>query len=182
MVRPTSKRSYWIIIVSLLSMAVIVVIGLLAYLLLTLPVPAADVAKTATARPALTLPTAPLPTTTPGPPPSLKVVFTAQKPIKGFTNCTKYGVKGVVAAANGDRLGGVQITLWEEGVGLVALDTTDAGGSYSIEIKDQPTSRKLWVQVYQNDLPVSDPLSVETQADCRQGYQIFQVNWREKSG
>jgi hypothetical protein len=111
----------------------------------------------------------------------LKVVFTAQKPIKSFAHCNKYGAKGVVTTANGDRLAGVQLTLWEEGVGLVALKASDAGGSYLIEIEAKPTRRKLWVQVYQNDLPVSDPLAVETAADCGQGPQIFQINWQEKS-
>jgi hypothetical protein len=181
MARPTSKRSGWIIILSLLGVAVIAVMGLLAYLLLTLPASRAEAQNTPTPRPTLGLPTAPPSTNTPGPPPSFKVVFTAEKPIKGLANCAKYGVKGVVTAANGDRLEGVQITLWAEGVGLVELTDTDAGGSYAIEIKDKPAQRKLWVQVYQNDLPVSDPLSVETELDCRKGRQIFQVNWREKS-
>ncbi|MFN8453676.1 MAG: hypothetical protein U0401_03230 [Anaerolineae bacterium] len=181
MARPTSKRSSWIIILSLLGVAVITVMGLLAYLLLTLPASRAEAPNTPTPRPTLGLPTAPPSTQTPGPPPSLKVVFTAEKPIKGFANCTEYGIKGVVTAANGDRLGGIQITLWAEGVGLIELNHTDAGGSYAIEIKDKPARRKLWVQVYQNDLPVSDPLSVETELDCHKGHQIFQVNWREKS-
>ncbi len=182
MARPTSsKRSIWIITLSLLGVAVIAVMGLLAYLLLTLPASRAEAPATPTPRPTLGLPTVPPPTYTPGPPPSLKVVFTAEKPIKGFGNCARYGVKGVVIAANGDRLGGVQITLWAEGVGLVALSHSDAGGSYAIEINDKPARRKLWVQVYQNDLPVSDPLSVETELDCHKGQQIFQVNWREKS-
>ncbi|MFN8456068.1 MAG: hypothetical protein U0401_15610 [Anaerolineae bacterium] len=181
MARPKSQHSVWIIVLSLLGVAVIAVMGLLAYLLLTLPASRAEAQNTPTPRPTLGLPTAPPPTPTPGPPPSLKVVFTAEKPLKGFANCTRYGVKGVVAAANGDRLGGVQITLWAEGVGLIKLSDTDAGGSYALEIEDKPARRKLWVQVYQNDLPVSDPLSVETELDCRKGRQIFQVNWREKS-
>ncbi len=154
--------------------------GLLVYLLLTLPGPVADSQTAPTRRPTLSLPTVPLPTTTPGPPVSGEVVFIAEKPIKGFSNCTKYGFKGVVKASNGDRLAGIQITVWEEGVGLLAVDTTDANGVYIIEIEDQPVQRKFWVQVYQADVPASEPLAVETQADCRQGYQIYQINWRGK--
>lgn len=161
-----------------MSLAVITVMGLLVYLLLTLPT--ADSQATLTPNPTLSLPTAPPPTATLGPPSSTEVVFTAEKPIKGFSNCAKYGFKGVVKASNDDRLAGIQITIWEEGVGLLAVDTTDEDGVYVIEIKDQPTQRKFWVQVYQNDVPASDPLSVETQSDCRQGYQIYQINWREK--
>ncbi len=178
--RLTSKSSYWIIVLSLLSLTVIAVMGLLAYLLLTLPGPAAESQAIPTPHPTLSLPTVPPPTATLGPPASAEVAFTAEKPIKGFSNCTKYGFKGVVKASNDDRLAGIQITIWEEGVGLFAVDTTDEDGAYVIEIKDQPTQRKFWVQVYQNDVPASDPLSVETQADCRQGYQIYQINWREK--
>jgi len=181
--RPTAKSTYWLIFLSLLSVAVITVMAVLAYLLLTLPAPTDNGQATATpSRPALSLPTAPLPTATPGPPSSVSVqaIFAAQKPIKKFSNCDMYGFKGVVTASNGDRLEGIQIIIWEEGVGLVTVDTTDAGGAYVIEIKDKPTQRKLWVQVYQNDVPASDPLSVETQADCRNGFQIYQINWQAK--
>lgn len=104
-----------------------------------------------------------------------------QKPIKGSADCDTSGVKGLVTTRQGDRLAGIQVIVWEEGVGLVAADTSDDKGAYRIELKDKPTQRKFWVQVYQNDVPASEPLSVETQADCRQGFQIYQINWREKS-
>ncbi len=182
MARPTTKSTYWLIFLGLLSVAVAAVMAVLIYLLLTLPTPAADTPITATpSRSALSLPTVPLPTATPGPPPSVEdAVFAAQKPIKGLADCDTSGFKGVVSASNGDRLEGVQITVWEEGVGLLAVDTTDAGGTYRIELKDKPSQRKFWVQVYQNDVPASEPLSVETQADCRKGFQIYQINWRAK--
>ncbi|MBI1880448.1 MAG: hypothetical protein HYR94_19900 [Chloroflexi bacterium] len=154
----------------------------LIYLLLTLPSTAADEITHTPSRPALSLPTAPLPTATPGPPPSVEdAVFAVQKPIKGSADCDTYGFKGLVMTSNNDRLAGVQIIVWEEGVGLVAVDTSDAKGAYKIEIKDKPAQRKFWVQVYQNDVPASEPLAVETQADCRRGFQIFQINWREIS-
>ncbi len=181
MARPTAKNTYWLIFLGLLSVAVIAVMAVLAYLLFSLPTPAADSITPTFTRPALSLPTAPLPTATPGPPPAVEdAVFTAQKPIKGLADCDASGFKGVLTANNGDRLEGLQITVWEEGVGLVAVDTTDAEGRYQIELKDQPAERKFWVQVYQNDVPSSEPLSVATQANCRQGFQVYQINWRVK--
>ncbi len=178
---PKSRNRYWLIILSFLSVAVVGVIALLLYLLLTLPAPARPIQATLSpSRPALSLPTVPLPTATPGPPPSGKIVFTAEKPIKGFSDCQKYGFKGVVTASNGNRLAGVQVIIWQEGVGLLTVGNTNEEGRYSLEIKDKPAQRKLWVQVYQNDVPVSEPMSLETQADCRTGYQVYQINWREK--
>lgn len=180
MALPISKSQYRLIILILLSVAVVAVMALLAYLLLTLPTTPHVQATASPRRPALSLPTAPLPTATPGPPPSLKAVFTAEKPIKGFSDCNKYGFKGVVKASNNDRLAGVQVIIWEEGVGLLNMATTDGGGSYVIEINAKPARRKLWVQVYLNDVPASDPISVETEADCHTGFQFYQINWRAK--
>jgi hypothetical protein len=181
MTRPTAKSTYWLIFLGLLGVAVIAVMAALAYLLLTLPTSTAGQITPTATRPALSLPTAPLPTATMGPPPSVEdAVFAAQKPIKGLADCDASGFKGIVSASNGDRLEGIQVIVWEEGVGLVAVDTTDAGGTYQIEMKDKPSQRKFWVQVYQNDVPASEPLSVETQADCRKGFQIYQINWRAK--
>jgi hypothetical protein len=178
---PISKSGFWLIFLSLLGVAVVTVMATLAYLLLTLPGPAGQTQATASpSRPALSLPTAPLPTATPGPPPAGKAIFIPQKPIIGFSDCDSYGFKGIVTASNGDRLAGVQVIIWQEGVGLLTVGNTDIGGSYFIEVKDKPAQRKLWVQVYQNDVPASEPISVETQADCRTGHQIYQINWQEK--
>ena len=176
------RSAYWLIFLGLLSLAVAVVMAVLIYLLFTLPTATAGQVTPTFTRPALTLPTAPLPTATPGPPPSVEdALFAVQKPIQGSADCNTTGFKGMVRAGNGDRLAGIQVIVWEEGVGLIAVDTTDAGGAYKIELNDKPSSRKFWVQVYQNDVPASEPLSIETQADCRKGYQIFQINWRAKS-
>jgi hypothetical protein len=181
MARPTAKSTYWIIFLGLLSLAVLAVMALLAYLLLSLPTPSADQMTPTATRPALSLPTAPIPTSTPGPPPSVEdAVFAVQKPIKGTADCDTSGFKGIVSSSNGDRLAGLQVTVWEEGVGLLAIDTTNDEGIYTIEMKDKPARRKFWVQVYQNDVPASEPLSVETQADCQKGFQIYQINWRGK--
>src|SRR5512145_790161 len=121
MTRPTAKSTYWLIFLGLLSVAVIAVMAALAYLLLTIPTSTAGQITPTATRPALSLPTAPLPTATMGPPPSVEdAVFAAQKPIKGLADCDASGFKGIVSASNGDRLEGIQVIVWEEGVGLVA--------------------------------------------------------------
>lgn len=180
-----AKNRFWLLALTLLSAAVLCVIFVLGYLLVTLPAPpAVQAAPTPTAtihRPVLDLPTVPPPTATAGPPPPIEVKFIARKPVKGFSNCRAYGFKGVVEAKDGGRLPGIQVVVWRDrGGGLLALATTDRRGLYSIEVKDKPAQRKLWVQIYQNDIPVSEPLLVKTQLDCQNGFQIFQIDWQEK--
>lgn len=173
------KKVYRSAILGVLSGAVVVVMVFLAYLLLTLPVPDVE-ATPAASVPVLSLPTAPAPTATPGPPPSpLKAAFAAEQPVQGFSNCSKYGFWGVVTEAAGSHPAGVQVVVWEDRVGLLAMGTTDAQGNYRIELEGAPAQRKLWLQLYQNDVPVSEPALLQTQIDCRQGFQIYQVDWRE---
>ena len=94
-------------------------------------------------------------------------------------SCERYGFWGKVLASNGIQLQGVQIVVWEGQAGLLALSTTDAEGNYLIEIEAEPAQRKLWVQVFENDLPVSQPVVVETQIDCQNGFQVYQIDWRK---
>ncbi len=175
-----SKSRYWSVTLGLLTMAVVCVIFILAYLLVTLPVPAEQPSPTPR-RPVLNLPTAPLPTTQFGPPLPLDVKFIAEEPIKGFSNCSAYGFRGVVKADEGADLAGLQIVVWEDQAGgLLAMGSTHTDGAYSIEIKEKPSQRSLWVQLYRNDVPVSEPLLMKTHLDCQNGFQIYQINWREK--
>ncbi len=170
------------VIVGLLGLFVVIVLGTLACLLFALQLPAeSEIISTAAAtatHPSVSLPTASVPTTTPGPPVAQKVVFAAQEPIKGFSDCDVFGFKGIVMAGNGDRLQGVQIVVWDDQAGLLALTITNAEGNYLIEIEDELAQRRLWVQVYQDDLPVSRPAFVETQLDCQNGFQVYQIDWR----
>lgn len=178
MAPPVKKKLYRSAILGVLSGAVVVVMLFLAYLLFTLPVPDVEVTPTAPA-PAFSLPTAPAPTATSGPPPSpLKPAFAAEQPVQGFSNCSKYGFWGVVADAAGGYAAGVQVVVWEDRVGLLAMGTTDARGNYRIELEGAPALRKLWLQLYRNDMPVSEPALLQTQIDCRQGFQMYQVDWR----
>jgi hypothetical protein len=179
MVPQTSKNRLWFGIIGLLSVAVLCVMAVLAYLLFTLPASTAMVSPTP-GRPRLSLPTAPLPTTTPGRRRPMQVRFVPQEPIKGFANCDSYGFRGKVTTRQDNPLAGIQIVVWqEEGGGLLALDTTDQNGTYTILIRAKPAPRQLWVQLYENDRPVSEPILLKTQIDCQNGFQIFQLNWQE---
>lgn len=176
---PPTKKTYWSIILGVLGGAVIAVMLLLAYLLLTLPAPEGGVTPTPQV-PVLSLPTAPAPTATPGPPPSPpEAIFVAEEPVQGFSDCNRYGFLGVVAGIDGQQLADVQVVVWEDRAGLLALATTDAAGKYAIELKAKPAPRKLWLQLYQNDEPVSEPVLLQTQVNCQTGFQVYQVNWRK---
>ncbi len=173
-----SKRGNWLVVLSLLSVAVVAVMAILAYLLVTLPAPSNQIVATPS-RPVLNLPTAPPPTTTPGPRLPTKILFEPEQPISGYSNCDMVGFRGRVTSASGDSLPDVQIVVWDDVTGLVVLDTTRADGTYSIRIYDKPTAHNFWVQIYENDIPVSEPVLVKTQIDCHTGFQIYQVNWHE---
>ena len=175
-----SNRRYWLAALGLLSVAVACVAAVLTYLLLTLPVPAADTFSPTPRRIVVALPTAPLPAATSGLRRPLEIKFIPEEPIKGFSSCHSYGFKGKVTTALDQPLANVQVVVWsEESGGLLALDTSSQDGFYSIEIQAEPAQRDLWVQLYQNDSPVSEPVPVKTHIDCRTGYQIFQINWHE---
>ena len=175
----TSKNRLWFGIIGLLSVAVLCVMAVLAYSLFTLPAPTVMASPTR-GRPVLGLPTAPLPATTPGLRRPLQVKFVPQEPIQGFSNCNSYGFRGQVTNPQNNPLAGFQVVVWQdEGGGLLALDTTDQKGTYAIQIQAKPAQRELWVQLYQDDSPVSEPILLKTQIDCQNGFQIFQLNWQE---
>jgi hypothetical protein len=180
--QPGSRSRQWPLILGFLSVGVVVVLIILIYLVFTLPTAVHEDGAASSTRAVLSLPTAASPTTTPGPPAPQEVKFLPSKPIKGFPNCTHYGFKGVVSDRNGKRLQGVQIVAWEDKVGLLALTSTDSGGSYLIEIEAQPSLHKLWAQVFENDVPISEAVAVETQINCQTGFQIYQVDWQEIAG
>ncbi len=174
-----SKNRLWFGIIGLLSVAVLGVMAVLAYLLFTLPAPMAMASPTR-GRPTLSLPTAPLPATTPGLRRPLYVRFVPQEPIKGFSNCDSYGFRGKVTNPQDGPLAGFQVVVWQdEGGGLLALERTDQNGTYAIKIPAKPAPRALWVQLYEDDSPVSEPILLKTQIDCQNGFQIFQLNWQE---
>ena len=177
----TSKTRYLPLIVGLIGVSIVVILGSVICVQFTFwlprqqkPLPTDNATSSA-----LDLPTAPPPTATPGPPIPEEIVFMAEEPIRGFSDCNKFGFWGRVSTSNESRLQGVQIVLWESQAGLLALSNTDTDGGYLIEIEGEPAQRKLWVQVFEGDLPVSEPVFVETQSDCQNGFQVFQLDWRQ---
>lgn len=168
------KRGCSAVTLSLLSIAVIIVLTIFFGLLFDLfgrshaaPTPVA----------ALTLPPAVVATATVGPPLPDDIYFTPQQPIKGFSNCETYGFRGVIQE-NDTSQETIQIVVWDESAALVALETADNQGSYTLEFSDEPLSRDLWLQVYQNDLPVSEPLPLKIHVDCQNGFQVYEINWQ----
>jgi hypothetical protein len=179
--RPGPGSRQWTLFIGFLSVCVVTVLIALIYLVSNLPEAVSEDVTAGNSRSAFTLPTAAPPPITPGPPAPQKVKFAPAEPIKGFPNCDSYGFKGVVSDRNGKRLQGVQIVAWEDKVGLLNLTNTDTGGSYLIEVEAEPGLHKVWVQVFENDIPVSEAVAVETQINCETGFQIYQVNWQEIS-
>ncbi len=177
MFSPTShtiQRGCWAVLLSLLSIAVLIVLTIFFGLLLdlfqqhrTAPSPS-QVA-------ALTLPTANPPTATLGPPLPDDVRFIPETPVKGFSNCEAYGFRGLIKADVAYE--SVQVVVWQDGSTLLKLDSVDPTGHYHLEFTGQPAQRKVWIQVYQDDLPVSKPFPLEIQIDCQRGFQVYEIDW-----
>lgn len=167
------------VIIGLLSIAVVGVMMVLAVMLVSLSLPARPPVETVTP-PGLVLepPTLSPPTLTPGPPFPGKVSFVPEEPIKGFSSCEWAGFRGMVRTDNGQASERVQVVVWGAGGSLLELDTSAADGSYELKFAKESSARKLWIQLYQNDVPVSMPISLEIQVDCQHGFQIYQVDWR----
>lgn len=176
--KPKLKALYLLVPLGFLTGAVLILFGVMGYMLLTLSPDAPLPSPTPNQAANLSLPTAPAQTVTPGPPQPGQVSFAAEQPIAGSSSCEGYEFRGVVMDAQGDQLSEIQVAVWENDVGLLAIDTTDTNGTYLIELDESLAEKDLWVQVYQADQPVSEPLKVRFQVDCQTGYQRYQINWR----
>lgn len=150
----------------------------LGFALLALPSASQLIPSPATRNPVLQLPTAAIPTSTPGPPAPERIEFMAEEPITGLSNCNVYGVEGVIQTDKGQGLSNTQVVIWDEATGLLDLGVTDSTGRYRIDLEGDLALHKLWVQVFNDDQPVSQPVRVEPQLDCQHGFQIFLINWR----
>ncbi len=166
-----------LVLLGALGAGVVLVLAVLAYLLLGLRSPAITDASLS-ARPTLSLPTAAVASATPGPPAPQKIAFVARKPINGFSSCTHFGFRGQVLAGNGKRARNVQIVVWSKDEGLLALADVDGQGQYSLRLPGRPAVRHLWAQVFQNDVPVSEAVAVDTHLNCETGFQIYQIDWQ----
>ncbi len=166
-----------LVLLGALGVVVLLVLAVLVYLLLNLRSPAAADANFA-GRPTLSLPTAAAASATPGPPAPQKIVFVARKPVEGFSSCTHFGFRGQVRTGNGKRARNVQIVVWSKDEGLLALADVDSQGQYLLRLPGRPAVRHLWAQVFQNDVPVSEAVAVDTHLNCETGFQIYQVDWQ----
>ncbi len=175
---PTPKNRYWFVVLALLSGAVVVVMATLFYLLLTFPTrPPPTPSRSSPS--ALKLPPATSIAATPGLPQPVDLLFIAEEPITGFSNCNGYGFKGTVTDSDETSLANVQVVVWTEEAELLALDSTTTNGTYLIDIQESPPQRTFWVQIYQNDIPVSRPVLVQIQTDCQNGFQLYQIDWHK---
>lgn len=172
------KSGCWVVTLSLLTIAVVLVMTILIALLLDLSTPVNSVVAAPTHHPSLNLPTAVLPTAAIGPPIPLEVRFVPEEPVTGFSNCDAYGFRGSVKSGDEPYPKAVQVVIWEEDSKLLALETIDAAGEYNVQFAGKPELRKLWLQLYQDDVPVSTPLPLVIQVDCQNGFQIYQVDWQ----
>ena len=175
----TSKSKTWLALFGVVSVILLIFMLSLAYVLIAQPDVTTETAATATRPAGLSLPTASAPTTTAGPPLPERIDFTVEEPVEGFSNCERYGFQGVVTDRNGEPLQDVQVVVWANQTGLVALTATGSQGTYLIELEQLPLHQKLWIQIFANDLPVAQPLLVEPNIDCQTGFQVYQVNWRQ---
>lgn len=170
------KTRYLPVVVGSVGVFIVVVLSTVICLLFVFRVPSAPNRRLTATAPAPTVES--ISTSPPSPPDSEQILFSADEPIKGFSNCQKYGFRGRIRASNESQLNGVQIVVWAENAGLLALENIDPSGNYAIEMSGQPDQRKLWVQVYANDAPASRPVLVEIQYDCQSGFQLYQIDWR----
>jgi hypothetical protein len=174
------KTGYLPVVVGSAGVFIVVVLGTVICLLFVFRMPSAPNRRLTATIPALTAgpPIEAVSTSPPSPPDSEQILFSADEPIKGFSDCEKYGFRGRIRTSNETQLNGVEIVVWAENAGLLALESIDPSGNYAIEMSGEPDQRKLWVQVYANDAPASRPVLVEIQYDCHSGFQIYQIDWR----
>jgi len=178
---PNSKKNgYLPVVVGSVGVFIVIVLSTIICLLFVFRLPTAPNRRPIATVPAPSInPTVEsVSTSSPSPPDSERILFSADEPIKGFSDCQKYGFRGRIRTSNETQLNGVQIVVWAENAGLLALENIDPSGNYAIEMDGEPDQRKLWVQVYANDAPASRPVLVEIQYDCQSGFQLYQVDWR----
>lgn len=172
----SSGNGCWFVILIGLGMGVGAILLMLVYLLITLPI--ATSSNLAPTPITLSLPTAPVATTTFNPPVPHETPFVAKEPIRGFNNCETYGFRGIVWTADNESFPGIQVVVWDDQERLSAIETTDVSGIYEIEMTTQPTTPQFWLQLYQGDRPVSEAIPLDITANCETGYQIYQVDWQ----
>jgi hypothetical protein len=160
-----------------LAISVATVLTLLGYLLFTLP--PSRVQKTETRYATFNLPTASIPDPTAGPPEPDRISYNALEPITGYSNCQGTGLKGAIQTGNGTDIQDVQVVVWDDDAGLFDMASIGTNGRYRLDLPGPVMPRRLWVQLFEDDQPVSRPVPVQTQLDCEQGLQVFEIDWEK---
>jgi hypothetical protein len=192
----TSTRFYM-----LLAIVLVVVIVVIAYLLVTLGIPAfrgedqpsasPSAATMATAVPTFTALPTQEPTNTP--PPSL--VPTPGAPIMADTDDPSFafesagvrpsvewtGFFGQITDASGTPAQDVPVVVWYPDGQLAApVSKTDASGYYEVRLAETPLAGIWTIQILTEDLqPASNLFTFQTDEDTAQGIQQVQVLWKE---
>ena len=175
MTNPPHLKITHLAVLTVLVISVMALMALLGYLLLSLP--SSRVQRTGTRYATFNLPTAAAPAPTEGPPKPERVRYTAVEPITGYSNCQGIGLRGAVQAGNETGIQNVQIVVWDDNAGLLALASIEARGTYRLDLPGPPAPQRLWVQLFEDDQPVSQPVVVQTQIDCERGLQVFEIDW-----
>jgi hypothetical protein len=193
---PTDKSTRFYI---LLAVVLVIVIAVIAYLLVTLGIPAlrgddqptAEPAATATPVPTFTPAATREPTNTPLPSPTATpaapVMAEPESPIYVFESAGARpsvewtGFFGQVTDASAAPVEGVLVAVWYRDGQLAApLSETDETGYYEVRLADAPLAGIWTIQLLTEDLqPASVLLTFETNEDTEQGIQQIQVLWTE---
>ena len=178
MTTPPRLKLTHLAVLAILTVVVAVVLALLGYLLFSLP--PSRVQKAGTRYATFNLPTAAAPGPAAGPPAPKRVRYTALEPITGYSSCQGIGLKGAVQTGNGTSIQNVQVVVWDDNAGLLDLASIEASGEYRLDLSAPPPApQRLWVQLFEDDQPVSQPVVVQTQLDCEQGLQVFEIDWEK---
>ncbi|RME74306.1 MAG: hypothetical protein D6784_10225 [Chloroflexi bacterium] len=173
-----TKNLFWLGVILLLSIAVLCIVAVMVFFLWN-TAPAGTPETTPSSPPAVEWATATPSSGSPeGGPPSRQ--FIAQEPIQGYADCTRFGVRGLVQTANGQPAAGVEVMVSARQTGeQVGQSRTGPDGRYDIELEGQPRDHDLLVQLFVDHRPASEPVLAKIFVDCQNGFQIYQINWKE---
>ena len=141
-----------------------------------LPTSTATATPTPTAPPTLTPTVTPVPTITPTPDPfyalTLRLSENTRYPDLG---CSWFGFAGRITDAGGRPIAGITVRIWTDNfTGL--MTASSATGEWEQFVNDHPHSNLWYVQLLKDGQPVSQPITVQTRADC--GSALVTVDWR----
>jgi len=93
-------------------------------------------------------------------------------------NCQWTGVHGVIRAANGLPLQGVQVSIRDEAGRIMVSEPTNADGIYSLFVGDGLQTGTWYLQVLENSVPASGLRGVVVGGGCVNGVQEVKADWQ----